>query len=406
MIKTTGSFTLRFTRIPFKLLSLLFVIVAPAAVAASAVATVSQNVVPVGEAFQLTISVDDSVDSDTLDLTPLSADFIFGRPSVSNSTSVINGSMSRKTEWRVAVAAKQTGTYTLPSLDIDGMKTEPITIQVVNASQKNSLKDKNAVKLTATVDRVKGYIGETFNYRIRLMIGIQLDSPTLQAPKGEGLDVKQVGEDVQAEAVLNGRRYLVISRLYQITPTKAGSIKLQGAVFSGTEVKSNGWGSSLGLPIEREAESMTLEVLDKPTDYQGLWLPTPSLKLSQSWQPDSLDGQLSVEVGEAINREITLKIKNIKQSAMPNLSLNYPQNVRVYTDKTEYSRDGEYTVMTVKQVIIPRDVGDTELPELSINWFNTQTEQPQTSELKGLSIAVKSGKNAHSSLNTDNGFWQ
>ncbi|MEZ8141998.1 BatD family protein [Enterovibrio sp. FF113] len=363
------------------------------AFAATAEATVSKNVVALGDALQLTISVDESVSNDALDLSPLDKDFIYGRPSVSSNTSYINGTLTRSTIWRVAIAGKQVGSYTVPMLTIDGMSTDPITIKVEEAGQATAQADTQAVDVIATLDRHDGYVGETFNYRVRLMIGTRLDSPALQAPFGEGFDVTQVGEDVQAEAVVKGRRYVVISRQYQITPTQAGELTIEGAVFSGTEVKGNSWGASLGVPLSRQANGLTLNIENKPVDFQGLWLPTPSLELTQSWQPDTLSQRLSTEVGEPINRVITLKIKNIAQSAMPNLNLDYPTSVNVYSDKPEYSEDGDYTVMTVKQVIIPRQEGKITLPALSINWFNTKDKQQQTSEIEGLSLTVTPGEN-------------
>ncbi len=105
MTRLTSTSVLR--RAVSVLLGLSLMLVSGLSLAASAVATVSQNVVPVGDAFQLTISVDDSVGNDALDLTPLDKDFIYGRPSISSNTSFINGSMSRSTVWRIAVAAKK-----------------------------------------------------------------------------------------------------------------------------------------------------------------------------------------------------------------------------------------------------------------------------------------------------------
>ncbi|WP_407333254.1 BatD family protein [Enterovibrio sp. 27052020O] len=365
-----------------------------AAFAATAEATVSKNVVALGDAIQLTISVDESVSNNALDLSPLDKDFIYGRPSVSSNTSYINGTLTRSTIWRVAIAGKQVGSYTIPALTIDGMSTDPITIKVEEAGQATAQVDTQAVDVIATLDRHDGYIGETFNYRVRLMIGTRLDSPALQAPFGEGLDVTQIGEDVQAEAVVNGRRYVVISRQYQITPTQAGELTIEGAVFTGTEVKGNGWGASIGLPMSRQANGLTLNIADKPADFQGLWLPTPHLELTQSWQPDTLSQRLSTEVGEPINRTITLKIKNIAQSAMPNLNLDYPTSVSVYSDKPEYTEEGDYTVMTIKQVIIPRQEGQITLPSLSINWFNTTDKKQQTSEIEALTLTVSPGEHA------------
>ncbi len=136
--------------------------------------------------FQLTVSVDDSVDNDALDLSPLAKDFNYGRPSVSSSTSIINGSMTRSTEWRVALAAKEIGTFTIPSFDIDGMKTAPITIKVLKSSQSGTQADNQAVEVKAKLDRHAGYIGESFNYRVQLLIGTRVESPALQAPFGEG----------------------------------------------------------------------------------------------------------------------------------------------------------------------------------------------------------------------------
>ncbi|MGF1770407.1 BatD family protein [Enterovibrio makurazakiensis] len=363
------------------------------AFAGVAEATVSKNVIALGDALQLTVSVDESVSNDALDLSPLDKDFIYGRPSVSSNTSYINGNFSRTTVWRVAIAGKRVGNVTIPSLTIDDMTTEPITVQVVDAGDKGAQGDTQAVEVIATLDRHDGYIGETFNYRVRLMIGTRLDSPALQAPFGEGMDVAQVGDDVQAEAVVNGRRYVVISRQYQITPTQAGELTLEGAVFSGTEVKGNSWGSSVGLPISRQANSLTLNISPKPADYKGLWLPTPDLDLTQRWEPNTLSESTNAQVGEPINRVISLKIKNIAQSAMPNLNLDYPTSVSVYSDKPEYSEDGDYTVMTVKQVIIPRQAGDVTLPPLSINWFNTSRKQPETSKIEGLTLSIEAGEN-------------
>ncbi|WP_434361129.1 BatD family protein [Parasalinivibrio latis] len=367
------------------------------ALAAEAIATVSKNVVGVNDPFQLTISVDESVDNDALDLSPLGKDFNYGRPNVSSSTSIINGSMTRSTEWRVALAAKQIGTFTIPSFDVDGMRTAPITIKVLKSSQRGNQADNQAVEVKAKLDRQSGYIGETFNYRVQLLIGTRIESPTLRAPYGNGLEVAQVGDDVQAETVLNGRRYIVVSREYQITPTKAGELTLNGAVFTGTQVKGNGWGPSLGVPVSRQAKTLTLSVKDKPASYTGLWLPTPNLQLEQKWEPATLSQKLSAKVGEPINRIITLKIKNIAQSAMPNLSLDYPATVRVYSDKPEYSEDGDYTVMTVKQVIIPREEGTVVLPAMSISWFNTKTGKQQTTSINGLTLDIKPGENSAAS---------
>lgn len=365
-----------------------------AANAAKAEATVSKNIVKLNEAFQLTISVDESLSNDALNLTPLNKSFNYGRPHISNSTSIINGKVNRLTEWRIALAAKETGRYNIPSFNLNGLKTLPISITVIAKDKKDTAAEVDAIQLQATLKRNQGYISESFSYHVRLMIGTRVESPSLAAPFGEGLTVEQIGEDIQAETVINGRRFIVVSREYQITPTTVGKLTIEGAVFTGTEVTRNQWGPALAVPISKQAKNITLTVKDKPASYTGLWLPTPALELSQHFEPDSLnemtvDKRISAKVGEPINRILTLKIKNIAQSAMPDLNVTYPKSVRMYSDKPVYRDEGDFRVMQVKQVIIPREQGEITLPAISIKWFNIDTEREHTTDIDALTLNVE-----------------
>lgn len=365
--------------------------------AAQAVATVSKNIVAVNEVFQLTISIDDNVNTSALDLSPLEEHFSYGRPNVSSGTTMINGSVTRSTEWRVALAAKEIGDFTIPSFRIGASTTEPITITSLKSNNTNNQSTAQPdITVEQDIDKNQLYVGESIRYTVRIRIGEQMSKATLIAPSGDGLDVKQIGDDRQAEPVLNGRRYLVITRDYQITATKPGTILLRGAEFRGNVVKSGrGFGSTLRIPVEKQTDNLELTIKDKPASYQGLWLPTQDLQLEQQWQPDNQE----VRVGDPLTRTITLRIKNAEQSSMPNLALQYPDKVKVYNEKPVYSTVNGYTVMTLKQVILPRERGELELPPLSINWWNTETSQQETSQVGGLAITVLPGDNINNSLN-------
>ncbi len=156
---------------------------------------------------------------------------------------------------------------------------------------------------------------------------------------------------------------------------------MRGAEFRGNVVKSGrGFGSTLRIPVEKQARDLKLNVKDKPASYQGLWLPTQDLQLEQQWQPNSQE----IRVGDPpLTRTITLQIKNAEQSSLPNLTPQYPDKVKVYNEKPVYSTVNGYTVMTLKQVILPREKGELSLPALSINWWNTETSQQETSRIDG-----------------------
>ncbi|MCD9462514.1 aerotolerance protein BatD [Photobacterium phosphoreum] len=374
------------------LLTMLVALLPLQAMAAQAEATVSKNVVAVNQVFQLSVSVDTAINPDSVDFSVLSPNFAYGQPSVSSSTSLINGTMSRNTTWTIAVAAKNVGTATIPAFKIGSSQTTPITITVLKGSQKNNstAADQANVRVTAEIDKNALYVGESINYRVKILIGEQLSQASLSAPSGDGLTVSQVGQDAQNNIVQNGRRYLVITRNYQITAEKAGKVIIHGSTFNGSAIRgANGFSSGITIPVKENARNISLNIKPKPTDYKGLWLPTPDLQLQQTWQPQvSNQNDVTTKVGEPITRTITLRIKDVAQSNMPNINLIYPDTVRIYNEKPEYRTENGYSVMTLKQVIIPRQVGKVALPPLTINWWNTTAAKQQRSEISGLIINV------------------
>ncbi|MGL5335521.1 MAG: BatD family protein [Enterovibrio sp.] len=351
--------------------------------AIEAVATVSKNEVVQDEPFELLIVINDSVPNTQLDLTPLNGNFRYSRPSVSSNTTIINGKMNKKTLWRVTLLAQKLGTVTIPSFTIAGLSTAPIVMSVSKAAAAS--KQNSDIRLDGKLTRATGYIGETFVYTATLQLGVNVESPMLEMPHGEGLEVAQLNDDEQREIISNGRRFLQIERRYQIRATRAGTLLLNGAVFSGTQVKGGGF-DTIAVPVLQKAPPVTLTIKDKPASAQGVWLPTPALELSQQWLPeaDTTNGK----VGEPINRIITLKVKNTPQSALPDLKISYPDSVRVYEEKPQFSQEDDFSVVTLKQVILPRNEGLIELPSIKVEWFNTQKEQSETTELQGLYINV------------------
>ncbi|MCD9547869.1 protein BatD [Photobacterium carnosum] len=379
-------------RSPWLLLLTMFITLLPLqAIAAQAEATVSKNVVAVNQVFRLSISVDTAINPDSIDFSVLSPNFAYGQPNASSSTSFINGALSRNTTWTLAVAAKNVGTTTIPAFKIGSSQTTPITITVLKGSQtNNSETDQTNVRVTAEIDKNILYVGESINYRVKIFIGEQLSQASLSAPSGDGLTVSQVGQDAQHNIVQNGRRYLVITRNYQLTAEKAGKIIIQGSKFNGSAVRgANGFNSGITVPVNEDARNITINIKPKPTAYKGLWLPTSDLQLQQTWQPQVSNlNDVTTKVGEPITRTITLRIKDVAQSNMPNVNLTYPDTVRIYNEKPEYRTENGYSVMTLKQVIIPRQTGKVTLPPLTINWWNTTTEKQQRSEIKGLTLNV------------------
>lgn len=361
----------------------------PIAHAVTATASVSTSIVAVDQAVQLVVSIDKRVPSDAIDFDALSADFVVGRPNVSTNYQNINGKSSIKTEWKIAIAAKRSGSVTIPSFDIDGYKTQVIQLDVRdNAQSAQDASQKKDIIMRATLDRAEFYEGETAQLHLTMYLGIELQNARIQSPQGEGLEIKQVGTDKQYRTQISGRNYMGVDVVYQVTPTKAGKLNIHGAVLSGEKVTGRGGffdQPTLALPVESRSQDLTINILPKPETISGLWLPTEKLTVTQSWEPD-LSGlnETKLNIGSPIERNIELRAVGVDVLKMPKIQFNYPQSVKVYDEKPEFSVQGDETVMRIKQVIIPREQGEISLPSLDIDWFNSKTHRQEKSHIDGL----------------------
>ncbi|MFD2179000.1 BatD family protein [Veronia pacifica] len=355
--------------------------------ALEALATVSDNPVSVNQVFELTISVDGDVDTDSLDLSALRQHFQVGSPNVSSQSQWINGDFSQNVVWKVALAAKEVGTWTIPSLDLGKVKTNPIEVKVEKGTSSSS--KRLDVDLQDQLEKDSLFVGESTRYQLAIFIGENMQQANLSPPTADGVDVVQVGEDQRKDVVRNGKRYVIISRTYELTPQKDGDILLKGSTLSGNVIKQGRrFGSSVSLPVERKTSDILLSVKPVPADFTGVWLPTPDLKISQRWQPETD----KIKAGEPLTRFITLRIKNINQSRFPNIKLKYPDTVRVYDEKPVYSDQDGYTVMTLKQVIIPRREGNVTLPGLTVKWWDTVNEASRESNIAPINLTIQPGE--------------
>ena len=85
---------------------LLLIAAAPLWAATQLQASVDKNPVLAGEFFVLTISADDSINSEQPDTSVLLKDFVVGPTSVSSRTNIINGEISKQTNWSVKLMTR------------------------------------------------------------------------------------------------------------------------------------------------------------------------------------------------------------------------------------------------------------------------------------------------------------
>ena len=361
---------------------------------ANVTASVNDTQVVKGDIFILTINVNDKDSDYQLDTRPLEKLFTVYRPSQSQSTQYINGEFSQQTEWKVRLQALETGTLTIPSLKIGDLKTEAIEINVVEASQRSpAANDQDrSVFMENSIDKQDVFVGQSFIFTTKLYISKNSNDLDLAAPNFEGAETTVFGQDRNNQIVRNGIRYNTITRQYKMIATKAGTFEIDSPLLSGTlrkRVSVNDWNNRIQAePINIRGERLNLNVKAIPDTFQGDWLVSEDLRLLED---NDLTAQ-SYKVGEPITRSITLQIASIDKDKLPNIKLNYPKSLRVYPDQdqlTEGQANGlTYGVRTIRHAIIAETAGTLTLPEITFNWFNSQTNQQETATLPAQTLTI------------------
>ncbi|MDK9764569.1 BatD family protein [Vibrio sp. D420a] len=394
-------------RIHTPFLTLLFTLImsifsSHTAYAATAVASVSENQVTKDEVFLLRVSTDEKVSSDALDLTALESDFYIGRPNFGSSIRIINGSRTVSSEWTITLAPLRLGKLTIPAFDIEGAQTQPIQINV--AQNKAAPTQDQMAEFKLDLNRDSLYVGEVAILDVKLIIKAdprRLQDPRIDPPSSSSLKVEPIGESKQYQDVYHGKEVTVVQQSFEVSSDTPGTFELRGPKLTGAVVYSaNNSNKTRLFQLDTPVQTLPVEVLSIPGDAQGDWLPTADLSVNQVWSINDTrltrsPEQLDLEAGDALTRTITVSAKGIKAHQLPSVNVQYPSSVRVYEEKPQFGKtDAGDNLVVYKQVLIPKSAGTIELPGLEQAWFNTETKQKATSQIKGLTLNVTGNSDA------------
>lgn len=373
----------------------LFVAVAHAQTAAP-VASLDRDRVGNGETVTLNIEVgDDSLGNP--DLSPLAADFVVLGTSTNHTLSIINGKREAHTILGVALRPKHEGQLTVPALTIGGQATQPLSLTVEASSASPADAASQPIVLEGKVDPAQGYVGQQFDYTLRLYFAVNLADGQLGDPSAEGAEVRRIGSDANYQSTRGGRRFNVVERHYAIIPQHPGTLVVQAPSFQGTAVDPTDVNSFFGAgqPVNAVAQPQRVEVRARPANApEGAWLPARSLKLSLDGFP--ADGK--ARVGQPITLGMRLDATGLPFEALPALSLPKLDGADVYPDKavTGSSTSGPWITGRRQQgfAVVPTRPGTLHIPETTLHWWNVVTDQAETATLPARDIVVAPGNGA------------
>jgi len=383
------------TRFTAFLLALLFWTVQ--AQAAGLVASVDRSRLNSGETVELTLESNDVTLFGKPDLTPLEPLFEVRGTRQVNQLTTINGDNRATTRWIITLLPKQNGSVEIPSLQLGEVRSQPISIQVVESETQDTTNTLAPVFIEASLDQASVYVQAQAILTLRIYHSVSLyDDSSLTPLQIPDARIEQLGESRTYEKVINGLRHGVIEMRYAIFPQHSGVLTIPTQVFSATLVDTqpaqdaSAQGPKSGKLLRVSSAEIPLTVKAKPATYpaDAPWLPARSLSLSESWNPEPDHAQ----VGDSLTRSLTLKAEGLASSQLPPLPATDISGLRRYPDQpvlgNQNSERGLIGSREDREALVPAHSGTLELPTVDVVWWNTFEDHLEHSSLPARTLQV------------------
>jgi hypothetical protein len=360
---------------------------------AAVTARVDRDAIDLNESFMLEIVVDTEIDLQP-DISSLHEDFYVGQSSQLSNTMIVNGEISRSRTWTYQLMAKRTGELVIPPVTVGAERSEPLRVTVRQPA--NAPPGEADVFITSEVDYAESYVQAQVLYRIKVYRAVPTRQPALRDPQFGGAEVliEVAGEERSYDALLNGRTYNVVERVYAIFPQESGEVSISPARFEARVLRD---GRITGRKVF-ESDAQTIRVLpipEPPADFPGaVWLPAKELQLRDNWsrQPDDL------KAGEPITRVISISALGQLETQIPAIDPPNVSGVNVYPDRPELSRQiepgGIRGVRKDQYAIIGVDAGVMTLPALRLPWWDVEAADWKIAELPERSVSILPSREA------------
>ncbi|MDC0116121.1 BatD family protein [Octadecabacter sp.] len=387
--------------------------------AAGLSAQVNSSQIAQGDSFQLMLTAQSP---DTApDLTPLAEDFDVLGTSQSSQTQIINGQMSQSVSWIVTLSPQTLGPLTIPTIQAGALSSDPIDVQVLDASQLPKLQGTTGIVVDAAIDGMDHYQFQEIPLTVRIETAQPLQSADLIAPTGD-FELTPTGQDRRSQITRDGHAVTVVERDYLLRPQTTGVLTvppftLQGAV-NDPNARRSAFGArdpfammdqmmaqmggprqagspfdamfNPGQPFVARSDAITLDVLANPNAGTSDWfLPAKAVELRSAWQPETP----TFREGEAVTRKISVLALGARPEQLPNLTFGDPVGARIYVDSVDTdmmeTADGTVARRDFNLSIVPTQGGDITLPEVAVEWLDTASGETRTATLAAMTISVE-----------------
>ncbi len=358
-------------------------------------ASVDRDTLALTETFTLTLRYDEQINA-TPDYELLQKDFDILNTRSGTQMSITNGSMEASTEWKIALAPKRIGKLLIPSFSIDGAISDAIEITIEGKSKSPQNTDDN-VSVEIETSKDTSYVQEQIIVTLRLFTTISLSGMELSPLQVKDALAVQLDEK-QYQTKINGRPGAVIETRYALFPQQSGeliipSMLYQVAIDAGhRDLWDRFYGNNQNNILRLRTEEQRLTILPAPAAANGNnWMPATNVSLSEHWST-SID---ALKIGEPVTRSITIKADGLTAGQINPLQILPVNGLTFYNDQAQNDDQKNNQGITGSRIetiaIVPTKAGDFTLPEVKVNWWDTNSNSLRTATLPAVTLRVGLG---------------
>lgn len=342
--------------------------------------------IALGETATLNIETDQAT-AQAPDFAALLPDFVVSNRSSNRSIELVNGERRTRVLFAVALQPRREGVATVPALRVGGESTQPLSITV---AARNTVPARAGapVFIEGTLDSRDAYVQQSIGYVLRLHYATPLISGELDQPEPEGAAMQRVGSDLQYSREIDGRRYTVVERRFQLVPERSGTLTVPGARFNGQGV-GGFFDDLLGdgrRALSADGAPQVLQVRSVPDGAPQPWLPLHALELRYVETPQSL------RAGEAAAVVVEMTADGATASQLPDLQLPAIDGAQVFPDPPQvdetFERGRLRAKVTRRFSLLPAQAGTLHVRGPRQAWWDVAANTARTASLPDLRLDV------------------
>jgi hypothetical protein len=358
--------------------------------AATLQASVDRTRVNTGETVELTLESDDAT--------------LFGKPDMLNSLTTLEGNVHATTRWLITLMPRHSGSIEIPPLQLGELISQPIALQVVEASAQSQEQKLAPVFMEASLDQDTVYVQAQAVLTVRIYHSVSLfDDSNLTPLQVPDARIEKLGETRTYEKQINGIRHGVIEMRYALYPQHSGDMTIPAQEFSATMVQdipetqaaatsqpTVATSPKPGKLMRVMSDPLPLKVKPQPAHYPANtpWLPARSITLSENWSPDPAHSQ----IGDSLTRTLVVKAEGLSSAQLPPLPATDVSALRRYPDQPQLSNQASERGLVgsreEREALVPNRPGAIDIPAVDLVWWNTLEDHLEHSFLPARTLQV------------------